>query len=388
MKKEALVKILVSLMQNPSSCPAFLILTKNDFNELLKIAHLNKATTFLSHFLDCQRCQSKLTSTSIKKLNKSYTTALAQHMINKKEKETLGNYFRQRGLNALILKDFSSYPKLYSGKTFITSADIDLLIKKKDLNQTEKTIKKLGYCLGRNLILKNPIDKKTFLYQEKSFFKKRGFFSTVIDLHLQIAIPNSGEFKPVSKKVIQQLTTDVFKDAEKRKGCFFEPEIEYLLIFLIVHYFSSDLCTCLRNLFDIVKLSNLYEDRVDWKKFLNIAKQYKLERVALFVILLGSRVFKIRAPKALKFSPLLNALAYKKSLQSIAIFPPNNKWDKTTPALEKLFRENFFFKIFLTKNVRLKRMIKPRIIVFFMSLMPKMLIFRLRNFFSCQPKLF
>ena len=386
MRKEALVKILVSLMQNPSSCPSFKNLTKDDFESLYEIAQLNKAVTFLFHFLDCKRCQKKLTSGSIKKLTQIHLASLARLMIQKREKKLLGEVFNKKGLKVLILKDFSFYPNLYSGKNFIASGDIDLLVKKQDLKSIEQIIKNFGYSLKQNLILKDPIDKKTFLYQEKSFYKKGEALVLHLDLHFQIAIPNSGELRPVSKKVIRRLTSDIIKHSKKRRDCLFEPEIEYFLIFLIVHYFSSDLCTCLRNLYDIILLARLYEKEIDWKKFWQITKQDDLERIALFVLFLGNRVFKIQLPKSLKFSIVLKALAVKKSLPSIAIFPPNIKWDKKPPALEKLFREDFFFKAFLTKNIALSRLMRPRIIIFFLSSLPSLFITQLKKI-SRQQKL-
>ncbi|MBL7159448.1 nucleotidyltransferase family protein [Candidatus Microgenomates bacterium] len=392
MKKESLVKILVSLMQNPFSCPLFpQLLSKKGFNQLLKMAQLNKATTFLSHFLDCQKCRSKLPSSSFEKLTNIYTTCLAQQMMGEKEKKSLGKIFNQKQLKVVLLKDFSSYPKLYSGKIFITG-DIDLLVKKNGLQKVEELIKKDGYSLRENLILKNPLNKKTFLYQEKSFFKKGKVPSPYLDLHLQIAIPSIGEFRPISETVVKSLTDEVFKHSRKRKDHFFEPEIEYFLTFLIVHYFSSDLCTCLRNLYDIIALAKLYEKQIDWQKFWRLTQRHDLQKTALFFLLLGSRVFKLSLPLSfqnqIKIPFYLKALTAKKSLESIAIFPPNWKWHNKTPALEKLFKEDFFFKAFLTEDVNLSRLMRPQIIFFFLSSVLKLTLFKFDDFFQSPTKTF
>lgn len=366
MKKEALVKILLSLMQNPSSCPSLRVLTGDDFERLLKIAQLNKATTFLSHFLDCEKCQRKLSRATIIKLNELYTATLARQMIQEREKNILGKIFHQKSLKVMILKDFSSYPKLYSDKIFLASSDIDLLVKKQDFQKVEKIIRGLNYSLGENLLLKNPIDKKTFLYQEKSFIKKEKVLCTNVDLHLQIAVPLTGEFNPLTPEVIREITTKLFRHSRQRKDYFFEAEIEYFFLSLIVHYFSSDLCTCLRNLYDIILLARFYEKKINWEKFLSIAKGLGIQKIALFTILLGSKVFKVPPPasfKKIKLPLTIKMLVVYKTENKIALFPPNTEWNEDE-LVRNLFLENFFYNLFLTPYVRPTRLLRPRIVLF------------------------
>lgn len=363
--KNRLANLLVFLIKTEGSqCPPKNLFPVNE-RRLLSLAGRNKAIPFLFHFLDCPSCKKRLTKKTLKKLYSYQKFALIWPLLYQKEKEALDRFCRKRKIKVVLLKDFSSYPKMASHQQYLMGTDLDILVKEKDLGKIESFLKKTGYKLRKHLKLKDSQGK--LYYQEKTFIHPKRHIN--LDLHTQLAIPHSDEFHFLDKKTINQITKALFQNASLKKRSFlYQPDKEHFLFSLIVHYLGSDLLKGLRNLFDIIQFASLYDKEINWKKFLALTKRFKITNFSCFVLLSGSRIFGLPFPKDLKRNirvPLrVRFFAPYWSAKKIAVFPPVEKWNIKNKEAKKIFYENFFIKIFLTDSVNLRRLIRPRVFLF------------------------
>ena len=363
--RNKLVNLLVFLIKTESKqCPPEDLFPVSE-NRLLILASRNKTTPFLFHFLNCPSCKKRLTKKTIRKLSQYRKFALIWPLLYQKEKQLLGKLCRQEKIRAVLLKDFSSYPKILSHQQFQMAVDLDLLVRKKELPKIESFLLKKGYQVKENLRFKNGQGK--IYYQEKTFAHPKKHVS--LDLHTQLAIPHHDEFLFLNPKLIAQISKAIYLNSHRRTQDFlFEPGKEYFLFSLIIHYLGSDLLKGLRNLFDIIQFAHFYDEEIGWEKFWALAQQYKITNFSSFIFLLGSHVFDRPIPRGFKRNihvPFrVKFLIPYYFIKKIAIFPSIVKWNKKNKEARKIFYENFFIKMLLADSVSSWRLIRPRVFFF------------------------
>lgn len=366
--KNKIANLLVFLMQSGGKkCPPKHFFPVNE-RKLLVIAIRNKAAPFLFHFLDCPSCGKKLTKKTIKKLSRYQKSALIWPLFYQKEKQRLGRFCHKRKIKGVLLKDFSSYPKMKYHHRYLMGADIDILVKKNDLLKIESFLKERGYQLKIHTNLRDSRGK--IHYQEKNFAHPQKHVA--VDLHPQLAIPHDDEFRFLSWEIIEKASVEIFQNLnyQKQSG-FYIPKAEYFLFSLIIHYLGSGLLKGLRNLLDIIQFAHLYNKEIDWKKFLALTRRFKVTNPSLFILLLGSQIFDLPFPQGLKRNiriPLrVKFLAPYYSVEKIALFPPVDKWNIKNKEAKKIFYENFFLKLFLVDSISYWRLIRPRVFLFILK---------------------
>ena len=366
--KNKIVNLLVFLMKSDGK----LCLPKRFFpfdeKKLLTTVEINKAVPFLFHFTICSTCREQLNKKTIKKLNDYQNFATMWQLLYQDEKKSLGKYCQKEGIKAILIKDFSSYPKIKLYQKYLIGIDLDILVKKNDLSKIESFLKKRGYRLKRDLSLKNKRGK--IYYQEKDFILPKKH--TSLDIHTQIAIPHSDEFNFLSSKTMEDLTKTIFRNSRQPKQSnLYIPNKEIFLLSLIAHYQASDVLKGLRNFFDIIQFAHLYDKEIDWEKFLKFAARFQLTSFSYFILLSGSQIFEISFPENLKKREKIpfkaRFLVPYLSAKKITFFLPITKWCEDNKEARKIFYENFFIKLLLVDSVPFWRLIRPRVFIFFLK---------------------
>ncbi|MBU3956707.1 nucleotidyltransferase family protein [Patescibacteria group bacterium] len=360
------VKLLTFLIKTESKkCPPENLFPVNE-ERLLALAGRNKAIPFVFHFLDCPSCKKRLTKKTIKKLPQYQKPLLLWPLLYRKEKQALGKFCRKERIKIVLLKDFSSYPKMKFHHEYLMGTDLDILVKEKDLGKIESFLKKTGYKLREHLKLKDSQGK--LYYQEKTFIHPKRHIN--LDLHTQLAIPHKDEFHFLEKKTINQITKTLFQNALPvgKQSLLCRPNKEYFLFSLITHCLASDLLKGLRNLFDIIQFASLYDKEINWKKFLSLTKRFKITNFSYFILLLGSQIFALPFPQGLRKNIQIpfrvRLLVSYWSVEKIALFPPIEQWAIKNKETKRIFYENFFIKMFLFNSVSFWRLIRPRVFLF------------------------
>ncbi len=373
--RNQIVNLLVFLLKTEGKkCPPEKFFPLNE-KKLLEIARKNKVLPYLFHFLGCSSCKKKITVKTIKTIVAYQKFTSLWPFLYQEEKRKLNNFCRRKKIKCVLLKDFSDYPKMEMHQKYLLGTDLDLLIKKEDLVKIELFLKEKDYQLKEHLVL----EEKGFHYEEKNYVHPHKKLS--IDLHPYLAIPHSDEFDFLSPPVIKNLGEEIFlnsstswtgKNNQKNFGLFI-PHLNYFLISLIIHHINTNLLRGLRNLFDIVKLAELYGQEINWDDFLSLSQKFKIKNFSLFLFLTGAQIFGIKMPPNIRIKTKLPLkisffLPYW-SPEKIALFPSTEKWSTKNRAAQKIFIENFFLKFFLCDSVPFKRMFRPKIILFSLKIL-------------------
>lgn len=369
MEKASTYLLLFLMKTDGEQCPPKYLFPINE-ESLLTITVKNKAIPFLFHFLNCSSCKQKLSKNTLEKLSGYRKLTSFWPHFYQDEKSSLGKFCQKKKIKAVLMKELSNYKKMAFHQKYLMGVDLDILIKKNDLTEIESFLKKRGYKLKEHLELKNKRGK--IYYQEKNFIHPKKRLS--IDLHPQLAIPHKDEFHFLSLKIIEKAGKEILQNSVcQKESRLYVPEIEYLLLSLIIHYLGSDILKGARNLFDIIQLANLYDDIVDWKKFLILTRNYKIYNYTCFIILLGCRIFDLSIPKGFRKSfriPLrVKYLVNYWPIERITIFPYVEKWQLKNKKIKAMFDENFFLKLLLVDDVPLQRLVRVRLFIFCLRLL-------------------
>lgn len=367
MKKKTAQLLAFLIKTEKNQCPPDKYFPLNE-KELLFLAQKNKAVPFLFHLIDCPVCKQKINKEFVKKISKFQKASLVLPLLYQEEKKIIGKFCQKEKIKAILIKDFSFYPQMKHHQDFLMGLDLDFLIDIKNSAKIESFLKKRGYKLELHLKLRNKNGQ--IIYQEKTFIHPQKKVN--LDFHYQIAIPQENEFHFLTTEIIKTATEKIIQNSNyKKKIGLYVPNQEYFLTSLLIHYLGSDLLKGLRNLFDIIKFVNLYDEQINWKKVLKLCQQFQIKNSALFVLFLGSQNFNLPMPKNLQKTtkiPLkVRFFAPYWSVEKIANFPPIKKWNKRSKEAKEIFYENFFLRLFLADTIPFSRLIRPRIIFFFLK---------------------
>ena len=292
-KDRTLPLILFLTKTQGKQCPQDYFFPINE-TELLDLADKNKTIPFLFNLATFPQCQNKLKQETLRKISHFEKCNLIQKLLFEKETVKFSEFCQEHGIKAVLLKDFSSYPKIKYHQQYQMGGDIDILIQITNLRKIKNYLNSQGYTLKKNLKLKD--SQKGTYYQEYDF--THPLKHTSFDIHTQIAIPHRDEFTFLSRKKIVRITNSIFQNSKSNKqNHLYSPTPEYFIFSLIVHYLGSDILTGLRNLLDIAQFAYIYDSSINWSEFLRIAKNFKLKNLSLYTLLLGDQIFDLPLSK-------------------------------------------------------------------------------------------
>ena len=356
MSKNSIKTLIFLIKTKGQECPPFHFNPTNEIR-LLKIAKRNKATPILFHFLKCPVCQKKLNQKTLTELKCLEKQNLISHLIYQNRKKILNQIFLKNKIGAVFIKDFSFYSQMKLHQQFFWGTDLDITIRKNDFKKAKRLLLKKNYLITKSL------------NYEVTFIKPK--MPIEIDLHFLISETKQNELEFLNEKRIYQFSQELLGKSHLDQQGYYLPPKEYFLLSLIWHYSTNDVLRGLRNLNDIIEFTNHYGEEINWKKFLNLAKRFKLKNLSLFVISLGSQIFSLPFPSGLKKTikiPLkVRWLLPYFSPKKVALFPKGQFWNKSKKG-KKLLREHFFLQLIISENIPFYRLIRPKIIIFLFQL--------------------
>lgn len=199
------------------------------------------------------------------KLQMAYLYTLQKNMTFTEELKQILSMFEKERIPCIVLKGFSFINTIYEGNVGARPLkDIDLLIRRKDLERAGKTLSKMGYQFyGRWASEPYYLESHFHLPFEKS--KGQYFF---VELHWHLLPPNY----PVRIDIERLWERSVQLNLEEMETKALHPEDE--LIYLIWHSAFNGFDELL-SLSDLLKLIGHYE--FNWDKIINLVKDARLK---------------------------------------------------------------------------------------------------------------
>ena len=213
------------------------------------------------------------------RLEKCYQGAAYRNLLFLKEYNEIAHAFSAEQVALLPLKGIDFIRTVYPNIALRTANDIDILIKKADLDRAIKILRGLGYA-----------QKKTGHAPEEIFhwvFSRPVAVATVfVELHWDLDIPQS-PFK---------VSVDDFWDRAEivtsGNNWFYRLSLEDNILFTAFHILRAPLAgdtlgiVSLRGLVDVSEIIKKYGSKINWDAAINRAQQYHVERPVLLVLYL------------------------------------------------------------------------------------------------------
>lgn len=239
-----------------------------------------------------------------KNLKKMYYNNLARNMLLYDELKKILKAFKRANIDTVVMKGAFLAEGIYKNISLRSMSDIDLLIKKEDLQKVKKELNKLIYFVTIKFPTKLHEQFQTVVSEELSFVNENK--KVIIDIHWNIQPPQSchkieiDEFwnnvKSVMIKGIETLT--------------FGPEntLQHLCLHLDKHINLDTTPTAnpLRDYCDIAEVTRYYKNTINWDYLLESSKNFGIEEPVFEKLYISNRYFGAFVPEGVldKFEPL------------------------------------------------------------------------------------
>lgn len=217
------------------------------------------------------------------------------HLVYLAEAKAILIEFENNRIKNLILKGPPCQIAKYGFLLDKPSADVDWLIDKDQFENVRRILNRRGYHLKRLSWVK----KDNYLgllpkVSEITFVKKIIGVKFVIDLHLQaVRSALTAWYKePITLENMSRLTDYLLTKRAWSKGWPVLPDTEnlfYLCLNLMFHHAG-------RGIYQLTNIAHLINrNKINWKKFAEFAKTYRVENYIYFPLLWTERLFKVKS---------------------------------------------------------------------------------------------
>lgn len=277
-------------------------------------------------------------------LRKAYHSNVFQNAQYYQQLSEVLKHLQRGGIEIIVLKGAYLAKTVYQSEALRVFGDIDLLVKKADLDPTEKILLEMGYGPTKRPSIKAQCAMSHHL---EPFIKKGAF---PIEVHWTL-FDHKLPFKNRVDMLWEQ--TRPFTVASVQV---LSLSPENLLFHLCVHTAYASSFVGVRFLCDIHKTLGYYQDQIDWDDLFDRARQWKAEKAVYIVLYLARDWLGAQVPSPVldRFKPddfNLELVANTKKIISIDaihwVVYENNfgaLWMPNKPYLEKL--SIFLKKIF------------------------------------------
>lgn len=266
-----------------------------DWNCFFKLISQNKTYNFVLH-----NFKEILPKEFKKKLALQTSKSFIHHERLLKELTFLFRIFRENEIPLIVLKGIPLSQELYNSPYLRPTSDIDLLIKKRDLEKACSLLTQAGYKTRENKII--DITKIPPKRQGRHLpdLKKENI---KLDLHRTLT-PENWDFD-ISENFFWERTYEVKIDFNN----FTTLNPELLFIHLCIHAIEHSFMFIL--LYDISLTTKKYE--LDWNKIYLLSKRYKLSTFIYYILLQSIKIYDVDLPKNI-------FLKFKKDSSIIKLF--------------------------------------------------------------------
>jgi hypothetical protein len=313
------------------------------------------------------------------KLQRQYHKVGYQNLLFLKEYETILSTLIEADIPVLPLKGIDFLQTIYSNIALRGLSDIDILVKKHDLEPAIKAMIHIGY---RKVKSAHDMDELFHVV----FTKKREAAAVMVELHWDLDIPQS-PFKINVDDFWSRATV-----AAQGKNIFYRLSPEDAILFTAFHILRAPLAenvhdiVSLRGLIDVCEMIKHYGSTVNWNVIFERAQRYQVERPIFLVLYLLEMLFCVSAREnvieALKAKGFQEEMA--KSIVGEWIFSINRIDDIFLPSILEVakpdggFKKLSFSSVFHTAYVVLRHQYRTA-----PSLMDAVRVIRIKFWRSC-----
>jgi len=260
-----------------------------------------------------------------------------------KEKVNLNKLFQKNNINYVLLDAVDKNHRIYG-------SDIDILI------DYEQLLKAVRLLIKNNFYIKNRPPQEITLVNESNYIQ--------IDLHFLVNLPRDLYFdKDRSLKITKDYWKAFTSTQTSRKY-----QNEYFLLGKIICFWTNDFLRGLNTLFNIGEF--IKNNQISWKDFEKIAIKHNFLGESQLVLLIFRNIFqkKYLDNYLNKVSLKIKILSHYYDQKKIGIFGSITSWATEDDENSfKIYIECFIASLLVNKKTPLLRLLRPRIIFFFIK---------------------
>jgi hypothetical protein len=258
---------------------------------IYKLASLHGVSNLV--FKNLEKCGNKafIPSRILTKLEKEYHKTAFINRLLTREYDSILRVYNKNNIKIMPLKGIAFCKQLYNNIGLRPFTDIDILVEKNDLDNSEKLLKDMSYRKKNEYSYKN---KRPF---HSIYWRKEGSFFIFLELHWDIDYSDS----PFGIKI-----ADVWSRAEvtrNRDRSFYMPSLEDNIIlnsFHIVRGVNFDHARLpLKNFCDLSEIIKRDFNKINWQLLTERSKKYKIIRPVFLVLFLLQKLFHVSIPETI-----------------------------------------------------------------------------------------
>lgn len=317
---------------------------------LYEIATRNKIQHVLFHFLLCPLCRKQIHIKFKAQLEELRFTKKLRLLLWSRERMILEEVLRKYDIYGILFKQHREKGEA-GGFRIATGFDLDVLVRKEDVSIIVFEYTKMGY-----------VQQKKGIQKEIQLINKKNGFE--IDLHFLLAYPHYSQLDEKEYGAVQSVTNDLFFSIHSKSTHLVDLPTEWYIVVLFIRYWYNDLMTGLRDMHDILTLSEHFQNTNVWNSVFRRVIRYSLKNEFLFVLSVASATFKAPLPGSVRRAMPWWIFFMRSwvSPEDIAVFPPITKWHKKkySRSVRVLFSRYAALKYILKLDARFVRIFTPR----------------------------
>lgn len=222
----------------------------------------------------------------MKRLRESMLTAATRNMLMLREAGLILRELHGLRLDVIVLKGLYLVENIYRDISMRVFGDLDLLVRKSDLDKAIGSLERLGYRLETYY---DPRDDNRDIKHAPPMKKPDGPY---VEIHWTILEENEPFTIDVEGLWKRAVPAQVAGVEVLALG------VEDLIMHLCVHLgYQHHLGIGLRGLYDIAEVLRHFKRQTDWKKVIEIAEQWGVERVIWLVLKLVEEMLGAEVPQ-------------------------------------------------------------------------------------------
>lgn len=250
-----------------------------DWDYLLQIGKAHGLAPLLYYHLHRIDHEHRITQSIIDQLHNIYYSNLARNILLHDELSRILKSFEEKEIPVVALKGIALAELVYKNVALRPMADVDLLVQKRNLSETMKTLFKLGFEIL-------PQEKRvTIKYMNESHLVKHQenlhLPILIINIHWDLTAP--ARFKGTTKINTQQMISRARPGKVAYSNILFmAPEDQ--ILWVIYHATFQHPFIGLLQLCDVAELIKLNENELDWKSLVRRAKNERIATATYYLL--------------------------------------------------------------------------------------------------------
>ncbi len=260
-------------------------LTDLDWSELLNVTGAQGVTSILSHILQPLIPQLHMPLIIQNRLQQSTLQIAARNVRMLHEAGEILSALTHKGLDVIVLKGLYLIEAVYSNISLRQFSDLDLMIKRSDVDTAISCLCDLGYSI---ITYFSSNDANQDIKHVPPMSKPNGPF---VELHWTILEENEPFIISTDDMWTRAIHANIAGVDVLALG------IEDLLLHLCTHLgYQHHLHLGLRGLYDLVAVLERFGEQVDWQLLVRIARQWGAERVVCLVLTMAKTMLGANVP--------------------------------------------------------------------------------------------